>query len=175
MRGKCRAIAVSNAYELAPWADALVSNDAGWWRFHENAINFAGRKFCGVDYPDTEKVKFEGAVTMGSNSGLLAMHIAVNIFGAKRLLLCGFDMRGSHYFGPHPAPLKNTKPKRFDAFIEQFMFFRPRGVEIVNCTPGSAITAYKRGELEACLSDNARWSITGTVHEYSPETSGPYS
>ncbi len=45
IRGRCHVIAVSDAYKLAPWADALVSQDRPWWNYHRP--EFAGRKFSG--------------------------------------------------------------------------------------------------------------------------------
>lgn len=71
--------------------------------------------------------------------------------GAARVLLLGFDMRGAHYFGPHRAPLKNTDAARFEKFKRQFAAYRPPGVEIINCTPGSALSCYPLGQLEDYL------------------------
>lgn len=68
MRGKCKVIAVSDSYKLAPWADVLVSSDAAWWRHHNP--EFAGRKLSGVPVNNIERA--EGVVS-GSNSGLIAI------------------------------------------------------------------------------------------------------
>ena len=140
-------VVVSDAYALAPWAAALVSADRAWWRHHRP--EFAGRKFCAlpVDGYDTERLE---GLPMGTNSGLWAMHVAV-MLGATSMLLLGFDMGGTHYFGPHPEGLKNTKPHRFEQFKRQFANYRPRGVEVVNCTPGSALKCYRMASLDACL------------------------
>ena len=153
VRDRCRAVVVSDAYRLAPWADALVSQDSAWWRAHPEALQFAGRRLSGgyPPVPGTERVTFDGGISTASNSGLLACHVAVYTLGARRLLLCGFDMGGSHFFGKHPAPLKNTAPHRFDVFRQQFAQFRPRGVEILNCTPGSALHCYPKKLLTDAL------------------------
>jgi hypothetical protein len=145
---RCNVVAVSDAFRLAPWADALASQDVAWWRHNPDAMEFAGRKFCGaMEVPGVERMP---GISSGSNSGLLALHVAVKL-GATRILLLGFDMRGTHYFGPHPKPLKNTTPDRYTAFQEQFRRFQPRGVEILNCTPGSALKCYPTGEIEKAL------------------------
>ena len=146
VRGRCSVIAVSDAYRLAPWADVLVSQDAGWWRVHPDSKDFKGRKFAGVDVPDVEK--FPSA--SGCNSGLLACQVAVSL-GAKRILLLGVELRGAHFFGLHPKPLRNTQPHRFDAFQEQFKRYQPKGVDIVNVTDRSALKCYRRSTLEAEL------------------------
>lgn len=42
VKGRFHVIAVSDAFRLAPWADALVSADAAWWKAHPDAKDFAG-------------------------------------------------------------------------------------------------------------------------------------
>jgi hypothetical protein len=154
VRGKCRVIAVSDAYRLAPWADALVSNDSKWWRVHPEALKFKGRKFCGMGYPGCERIKYEGRFTIGLNSGLQAMRVAVKL-GASRLLLLGFDMHatgGAHFFGEHPAPLQNTKPGRFNIHIHQFdKWEADQAVNVINCTPGSALLRFPLGDVRELL------------------------
>lgn len=147
VRGRCGVVAISDAYQLAPWADALVSQDLAWWRAHPDAFDFKGRKFSSTQHPGLEQFPSN----TGCNSGLLACQVAV-MLGAKKILLCGFDMNGSHYFGPHPAPLKNTSHNRFQVFQDQFSRFKPRGVEILNCTPRSHLRAYPKADLSASLS-----------------------
>jgi hypothetical protein len=147
---KCAVVVVSDAYKLAPWADAMVSADRAWWVANPEAHKMLCPKYCGftIDTPPGVK-KLDDAIS-GSNSGLLGIKVAISK-GAKRVLLLGFDMGGSHYFGPHQPPLKNTKPERFNIFIEQFRRYRPKDVSIINCTPGSKLDAYPMKALDACL------------------------
>jgi len=143
-------IAVSNTYELAPWADVLVSSDRTWWVNNPKALDFEGERYCGLCIETPRGVKkFAGAMS-GSNSGLLALQVAVSK-GAKRILLFGVDLGGSHYFGDHPPPLKNPTPQRFDVFKKQFNGYRPSGVEIYNCSPNSALKAYPFKDPEEFL------------------------
>lgn len=142
------AIAVSDAYSLAPWASALVSADKAWWQFHNPT--FAGRKFSAIPAQGIETEHLEG-LPMGTNSGLWGVQVAVEKFGGTEVLLLGFDLGGSHFFGPHPEGLKNTKVERFEVFKKQFSGYKPKGVRIVNCTPGSALTCYPTASLDACL------------------------
>jgi hypothetical protein len=145
---RCNVVAVSDAYRLAPWADALASQDVAWWRANPDALEFTGRKFCGAS--EIKGVERVPGISSGSNSGLLALHVAVKL-GATRILMLGFDMQGSHYFGPHQKPLKNTTADRYRVFKEQFARFQPRGVKILNCTPGSALAAYPSEDLACAL------------------------
>jgi hypothetical protein len=155
VRGRCKVVAVSDAYKLAPWADALVSSDAAWWKANPAAVEFNGPKWSAApDFRQVAGVERFPSADNGSNSGLLACQVAVSM-GAKTILLCGFDMRGSHFFGPHQSPLKNTQPARFEVFHRQFARFRPRGVTVLNCTPGSALKHFQMADLEDALAARA--------------------
>lgn len=138
-------VAVSNAYTLAPDAEALASTDGTWWRHYTDAQRFAGLKFS---VGTIEGVHRLPGFAMSTNSGLLGMHVA-KLLGAERILLLGFDMGGSHYFGDHPQPLPNTQACRFDFFKEQFTHWG--GPEVINCTPGSALRCFPIGSIEDYL------------------------
>ena len=129
--GRCKAVAVSNAYQLAPWADAMVANDVKWWNQHSKALNFAGRKFCGADYKGTERLPPVPMFPTGTNSGLQGMRVA-------------------HYFGKHPSPLKNSSPADFVRMLRQFQRWRS-DAEVINCSPGSALTCFKTASLAEVL------------------------
>lgn len=141
VRGRCKVVAVSDAINLAPWADALVSSDAKWWRVKQPA--FTGPRFCLLEFPDVEQVR---DLPMGSNSGLLGIHIAVRM-GATKVLLLGVDLHGSHFFGRH-TDLKNTEPHRVAQFHGEFANYKPRGVQILNCNPNSHLKCYPMANLE---------------------------
>jgi hypothetical protein len=67
------------------------------------------------------------------------MRIARDCFGATRILLCFFDMRGSTASG-------RTNFKRFFR-----QFGRWKGPEAINCTPGSALTQFSFMDLDEAL------------------------
>lgn len=152
VRGRCQAIALTTAYELAPWADALASQDKAWWMHHSQALQFAGRKFSVNKIDGVEQIEPSLVLTMSSSSGVLAMEVAKRL-GCLRILLLGFDMRGGHYFGKHPEPLKNTTPRRYDVFKTQLRNWGRinRQIEILNCTPGSALTCFPFANIEDVL------------------------
>ena len=146
IKGRCKVAAVSDAFRLAPWADILVSHDRAWWEHNKDAKTFKGRRFCAQEIREAEQ--FKGHVHLGRNSGLMAMCVA-RFLGAKRLFLLGFDMKGTHFFGPHPAPLKNSTSKIFATHLRQFDGFS--GCDVVNCTPNSALTRFPLRELREVL------------------------
>lgn len=148
IRGKLAVVAVSDSYKLAPWADALVSADAAWWKANPEALEFAGAKYGAVhDFNNVPAVTNvpEGH---GLNSGLLGLMVAYRL-GAKTVCLLGFDLHspGQHFFGEHPKPLKATTPERMGVFRKQFAAYRPKGVKIINCTQGSALDCYEVGNI----------------------------
>lgn len=150
LRGRCCVAAVSNAFELAPWADALISHDGKWWQAYPEALKFTGRKFCRNMVDGTEQ--FIPPIS-GCNSGLMAMCVA-KMLGAKRIILVGIDMHGTHYFGRHhrtykmgkvEVELNNTTANRFKRHLLQFKVFQ--GPEVVNCNPESALQQFPFGVL----------------------------
>jgi hypothetical protein len=151
--GRVKAVAVCNAYVLAPWADALVCNDAKWWKFHNDAINFAGRKFSGQHVNGCERIPNDPRFPAGCNSGLQGCRIAKHL-GATKILLLGVDLHGTHFFGKHPAPLANSDAAKFRLMAGQFKRWRGNDLPpIVNCSPTSALKLFPfsdiREELQA--------------------------
>lgn len=161
--GKLAAVAVNDAFRLAPWADALYAADAAWWKVNaDDALAFAGAKFTAdqmTPYRAVTRLKQTGltgydpepgCVRTGGNSGYQALHLVIQ-GGAERVLLLGYDMGGPHYFGAHKPPLRNTTHDTFVKWRERFAALEGRGATIINCTPGSALACFPRGELEAEL------------------------
>lgn len=147
-----RCLVVSDAYVMAPWAEALVSGDRAWWRYH--MPDFEGRRFSSGAAEGTEKLP--EYIPTGTNSGVLAIKVARHL-GAKRIILLGYDGHGSHFFGDHPADkrghfrLKNTSPDRRKVHAQQHQRqaddCKLSGVEIFNCSPGTVL-GYPVARLE---------------------------
>ena len=169
---RCRghdAIAVSDAWRLMPWAPVLYSCDAKWWRYHRGCPDFRGEKWtahgAGNDKQDIAATyglrcvagaqgagfsRRQDVIHYGSNSGFQALNLAI-LFGAARIVLVGFDMQGRHFFGAHPHPLVNSDPRRFVRHFERAVPSVPAGVEILNATPGSALTCFRAASLDEAL------------------------
>lgn len=148
------AIGVNDAYRLAPWVDILYAADARWWAHHAEGV----RALSAIKVCAQTEVRVEGVVSIkqtgifgfdahparvrtGGNSGYQAVHVAIHT-GAARILLFGFDMHGTHFFGRHPAPLRNPDADSLARWVERFAALNGRGAEIINCTPGSALDAF---------------------------------
>lgn len=155
--GDWRAIAVNNTHELARWVDLLYAADSTWWQeHHAKTSGFLGMKVCAeqTPFPDVLWIRESGregfdpnpaAIRSGGNSGYGAIHIAAHL-GCKRILLFGFDMRGGHWHPKHKRPLREHGEGIFARWIPRFATLAPelakRGIEVVNCTPGSALTCF---------------------------------
>lgn len=166
----CNVIAVNNAYRCAPWADYLYACDYRWWLYHHESLRsvFRGRLIT-IDQEAAGKYGLEfvpglpraglgvNAIHHGSNSGYQAINLAY-MFGARRVLLLGYDMQKhagkSHFFGDHPPGLVQDSPYR--QFIKAFDTIDPAdyGMEIINCTPGSALKRFPAVTLDAALCQN---------------------
>lgn len=155
-----RVVAVNDSFRLWPEADMLFAADADWWRHNaQEALRFPGLKVTSHDCCEfravfsLERTGIEGFDTnpanirTGGNSGYQAIHTAIQA-GADRVLLLGFDMHGTHWFGQHPVPLMNPGQANFDEWTPRFEALIGRGSEIVNCTPGSALTCFRNSTLE---------------------------
>lgn len=91
-----------------------------------------------------------GLLHAGRNSGYQAINLAV-LLGYTTLLLVGYDMKpaaggAQHFFGEYAQQtLRRDSP--YSEWVPLFRTIRCDGFEVVNCTPGSAIDAFPRGEL----------------------------
>lgn len=167
-----RIIAVNDTHRLLPTADILYACDADWWKAHDGVLGFAGERWSSHDEAKNNKLpcaeKWDltlcfgrtlagfssnpAYIHYGQNSGFQAINIAI-LRGAKRILLIGFDMQGPNFFGRHPEGLRNSDKRVFVANFNAAMRAdrAPKGVEIINCTPGSALKCFRNIPFEDAL------------------------
>jgi hypothetical protein len=152
-------IAVNDAHLLAPWAWMLYAADWRYWGRSPSARKFAGLKVSVEAYlPEVLRLRNTGidgfdadpsCIRTGNNSGYQGLHIAIHT-GAARVLLLGFDMKGGHFNGRPDGPLRRDWLPRFAA-----LEFLMRGrVEIINCTPQSALACFPARMLDEALGGN---------------------
>ena len=142
---------IGNAFQLAPWADFLAATDRAWWEKHPDARMFAGKRYSPNCLPYVEQVR-GATVFSGTNSGVLALECARRN-GATRILLLGFDMHGSHFFGPYTNGLRNTTDARRRQHLVQYAQWARvnKAVEVLNCTEGSALKCFPTARLDDYL------------------------
>lgn len=178
-RGRARVIAVNDAHRIAPWADVLYAADAAWWNLYAGVPSFEGRKYTispkirmpekpWLKWSDVQVLQNTGPAGLehdpsglrtGKNSGYQAINLAVH-FGARRILLLGYDMRSggegrSHWFGDHPSVLNSRE--NYGIFLEHFRTLvdplRQLGIEVVNCSRSTRLTCFPRAALRDVVQD----------------------
>jgi hypothetical protein len=96
------------------------------------------------------------ALVTGRNSGFQALNLAV-LAGARRILLLGFDGKPAadgkaHWFGDHSRPTPVAAyPLYRQAMSAAENALAAAGVEVVNCSPGSAIDSFHKAALQEVL------------------------
>lgn len=146
LRGR-RVGAVGNAFELAPFAEFMAASDRQWWKMHPDAMEFPGQRYSSHDL--SRVIQLKGART-NWNSGVLALAVATQL-GATVIRLHGFDMHGSHFFGPYTNGLGNTPPHRREVHKKQYALWHRQNpqVTVINCTPGSELRCFPFDEQAA--------------------------
>ena len=172
LKGRTRVIAINDAFKLCPWADVLYACDMRWWAHHEkDALGFAGVKVtldeaAANRWPTLKWLRNTGQAGLetdptglrtGRNGGYQAINLAFH-FGASRILLLGYDMRlvdgKRHWFGDHPLGLNaaaNYDKIMLPHFPSLATALDGAGVEVINCTPGSALTMWPIKRLDEVL------------------------
>ncbi len=163
-------IAVNNTIERAPWADVAYFGDYTAIKHYRPKLEkLTVAEWVTIDRAAAERWKLTHIratagnglglqrVHMNGNSGAQAICVAA-MFGARRILLIGFDMKlgadgRAHWFGQHPGNLVTRQ--LFEEWIHKAGAIardaKSAAVEIVNCTPDSALDCFKRSTIEVEL------------------------
>lgn len=165
-------IAVNMSFQLGDWVDCVFFGDHGFWkRKHIELLAFQGlRVTCrSEELIRDDRVKFlqmnprkkqgitfnpPGVISWNFNSGGAAINLAVQ-FGAKRIILLGFDMNldannNQHWHKEYTSPLSSVKDsmhqhlKGFPVMAEDI---KGTGIEIINCSPNSAIQCFPKANI----------------------------
>ncbi len=174
-KGIARAIVIKSTWKLAPWADVLYGLDKGWWIANHGVPKFEGLKVTpsptAARVYGLRQVRLKaraeilteetgilgcGLKTGGGHSGFQAINLAIQ-FGAKKIVLVGFDMtlsNGAHwssdYRGVGKPDVGRVESWRaaLDGCADQF---KSLGVDVVNVGQSSALTAFPKMSLAEAL------------------------
>lgn len=166
-RGKANVLVINDNFRLAHWANWLYACDRQWWDAYASDVQatFHGERWTrdkgaadryGLHYiasaPLPGLSRDPALIHEGRNSGYQAINLAYH-FGARRIVLLGYDMQGGHWFGEHPAEFKAHND--FAEFIPQFdalaADLEHEGVEVVNCSRSTALDCFSRSTIEQVL------------------------
>ena len=170
-------IGVNIAFMLGRWISAMVFEDmsflSAYWR---QLLRFKNLKITSIESIDRDYVEVARNVKRmrrdyraglcddpdmlcwNHNSGASAIDLAAH-FGARRIILLGFDMQSdngrTHWHEGFQNYERKTIQKSFDRFIERFPYIardaRKRGIEILNVNDNSAIKEFKQVKLKDVL------------------------
>ena len=172
-------IGINIAFMIGTWIDIVFFGDKGFFLTHQHGLaKFPGLKISCLDSMKSiswvKCLPRNGSHAKGissnpklvcwnQNSGAAAISIAANA-GAKRIILLGFDMKLSetntqHWHGFYKkGEIVNPKDRRslpFDRHLTGFKQIskdaKSRGIEIINCSPDSAITEFKKVSLKELI------------------------
>lgn len=162
-RGRGPVIAINGSYTMAPWAEVLYACDNKWWLWHKGAPTFPGLKFAldarARQWPGVTVLRNTGdsgleldptGLRTGRNSGYQAINLAVHL-GATRVILLGYDMQGDHWHKPHPDGSRPPFLICLKHFASLVAPLQAAGVEILNCTRRTALTAFPCVALDDAL------------------------
>jgi hypothetical protein len=164
-------IAVNMAYKLGDWIDVLFFGDDDFWKTRkEEIIAFNGLR---VSF-ESEKIRDSrvklvarnprkkqgitfapaGLLSWNFNSGAAAINLAIQ-FGAKRIILLGFDMQldqnnNQHWHKVYSSPLdviKESMKKHLQGFSVIAKDIEGTGIEIINCSLNSAIQCFRKANI----------------------------
>lgn len=136
-------IAVNDSWKMVPHASHIYAADGVWWDENHNKITITAQEWT---YSENAAMRYGLNWYRGKqvyNSGFQAVKLAIDL-GAKRILLLGFDCHvknGTHWHGDHKNT-QNPDEVRCNKWVKQFNALDTKGVEIINCTPDSAITRF---------------------------------
>lgn len=133
---------IGNCFELVPSADFLAASDEKWWAAYPKARRFDAHRYTAHPYA-IDGVMSVPDVPSNWNSGVLALEVAVRR-GATEIILHGFDMQGTHYFGPYVNGLGNTTEATRRRHLQQYQEWAHlhRNISVINCTPHSALACF---------------------------------
>lgn len=181
-----RVIAINNSWELKPDCDVLHFCDRRWW--DPNGLGHGERVKAGftgrwittvaalVHDPAVKRLRQSmresgvsedpSALVHGGHGGYQAIGLAF-LFGAKRIVLLGYDMRslpleeaipgdGTHWHHGHSGQRRDHFEHRLRTCFLPSMrrLVEPlarAGVEVLNATPDSALDCWPRVRLEETL------------------------
>lgn len=180
LEGRFTILAVNGSIFDVPFADAGFTIDRraarNWWpRLQAIAtplyfavpdnwlVNFAGPPTPNMSFirrvQGTRFTRDPAMISAGGTSGFGALHFAF-LKGARRITLFGFD------YGSSPAGVWHHNEQHYDFrhvqvrrdwqqwarnFDDVAPVLRVAGVEVVNASPGSAITAFPKVSLKEAL------------------------
>lgn len=175
-----RVVVINSTYKLCLWADLWFFTDNNVYSDNRDAVAaFAGHVVTMGRLPKREmplKVKrvkgnwgpdfipgWDGVIRQGRSSGHTAISLAIAM-GAARIVLLGYDMHLAPDGREHHHNDYEGRPRDLDIYEREFLpafkgwdaDAKRCGVEIINCTPGSALKEFTMRDLDEVLRESLK-------------------
>jgi hypothetical protein len=158
-----------NSTMLDTFCDVGYAGDFMWWKTHVSKLPKSSPEFSlwtcersAAERWGLSWVKGVNRLGLGrgphintnGNSGAQAVNLAY-LFGARRILLLGFDMKlgpngEKHHHPDHPS--RCVQSQTFEEWIRKFGILaeelKAAGCEVINCTPDSALKCFPMSTIE---------------------------
>ncbi|MBU2249828.1 MAG: hypothetical protein KKD77_23980 [Gammaproteobacteria bacterium] len=168
-------------YEPREWVDAVWFGDSRWYEWHVHDLKrFPGLiAHCAVTLRSKSLMHFDrgkpsgietdpSKISWNSNSGASAINFAYHL-GVRRVVLLGYDMKfidgKSNWHDDHPNKSESPYWRFIRAFFKIANDAKMLGLEIINATPGSALTNFPIMSLQEYLTQEAEEARYGTESE----------
>jgi hypothetical protein len=168
---KWKIFSINESIYVAPYSDLLFFRDTSWYlgnksvvdawtgvvvtstasKFYDPKVNVVKMKHCDNFLIGGDTIKY------GRSAGHIALSLAIDL-GAKKCMLLGYDCRivnGRTHFHDKPSNAIAITYKEY--FLPSWIGWGDAalaaGVEVVNCTPDSAILSFPRRPLSEVLAE----------------------
>lgn len=169
---KQKVIGINSAFRLGNWIDVIFFNDKRWLKIERSMLIHYPGLIVSTAYIKDLKLNILRAYRSGiygiskdprvlrfnESSGGAAINLAVH-FGAKRIVLLGYDMKkvgDRHNF--HNVYQENLERDPYPRYLVPFKQIKEDadelGVEIINATVDSAIDVFQKMTLEEAIADS---------------------
>lgn len=158
-------VGVGDAYKKIDFMDEHYACDGRWWKIHGDKVNelcpntnkwshdeegtlYGAKQIVGAKNPGFSESP--DRIHTGQNSGYQALNL-VYLWGCTKIILVGYNMKRvgskSHFFEGREPTLSRESP--YQTFVKNFRTIQPHIKSIVvNCTPDSALDAFRKSTLE---------------------------
>lgn len=171
LRGRGRVIAINDAgFTKAPWADVHYAADRVWYKWPHNQKRlglFQGKYRATRQLPpplpaayDIKVLGWDAGRSLSRNPTMLCGRCgganSINLaflFGARRIILLGFDMRPGSWHSDHKRRIESEsyKGEYIPALARMAVELTKEGVRVLNATPGSALPCFPILPLQEAL------------------------
>lgn len=138
-----------------------IQGSLGWERLAESGEAFV---LCNYGGESAVLSRKPNGLATGQNSSYQAVNIAV-LAGAAQIVLLGVDLKPAangktHWFGEHPV---KTEAGIYSAMLNSFRRLArewPKSIDIVNCSPDSALDCFRKASIESVLPHPAATALS---------------